>query len=157
MKKEVKIGGLALGLIVLVGISFVLYKNGLMNYLIITGTVDFYGEYTKEDFERIIKQVVQDYGNEFVLLYKPHPRALPTEEQEKFLNDLGIKVLPGRLPMEAISFIYPTLKLGGFDSSLYMSTDEGKTLFFFAKDKTELWNPLDILCDTLFVGVKFYN
>ena len=26
-----------------------------------------------------------------------------------------------------------------------------------AKDKTELWNPLDILCDTLFVGVKFYN
>ena len=38
MKKEVKIGGLALGLIVLVGISFVLYKNGLMNYLIITGT-----------------------------------------------------------------------------------------------------------------------
>ena len=38
MKKEVKIGGLALGLIVLLGISFVLYKNGLMNYLIITGT-----------------------------------------------------------------------------------------------------------------------
>lgn len=38
MKKEVKIGGLALGLIVLVGISFVLYKNGLMNYLIIIGT-----------------------------------------------------------------------------------------------------------------------
>lgn len=38
MKKEVKIGGLVLGLIALIGISFVLYKNGLMNYLIITGT-----------------------------------------------------------------------------------------------------------------------
>lgn len=38
MKKEVKIGGLALGLIALLGISLVLYKNGLMNYLIITGT-----------------------------------------------------------------------------------------------------------------------
>ena len=82
---------------------------------------------------------------------------MPTEEQEKYLNDLGIKVLPGKLPMEAICFIYPSLKLGGFDSSLYLSTDEGKTLFFFAKNQTELWNPLDLLCDTLFANVKFYN
>lgn len=38
MKKEVKIGVLVLGLILLLSISYVLYNNGLMNYLIITGT-----------------------------------------------------------------------------------------------------------------------
>lgn len=126
-------------------------------YLIVTGTVEFYGEYSKDDYERIMKQVVKDYGSQYTILYKPHPRAIPTQEQEKFLNDLGIKILPGQLPMEAISFIYPNLKLGGFDSSLYLSTDEGKTLFFFAKDKNELWSPLDVLYDSIFSTAKFYN
>lgn len=127
-------------------------------YLIITGTVPFYGEYTKkEKFEEVIKQIAKEYANKYILLYKPHPRAIPNEQQEKFLNNLGIKVLPGKLPMEAISFIYPNLKLGGFDSSLYLSTDKGKTLFFFAKDKSELWSPLDVLYDTMFSEAKFYN
>ena len=127
-------------------------------YLIITGTTPFYGEYgSRFKFENVIKQVLKDYSDKYVILYKPHPRELPTEQQEKFLNDLGIKVLPGKLPMEAICFVYPNLKLGGFDSSLYMSTDEGKTLFFFAKDKTELWSPLDVLYDTVFSEAKFYN
>ena len=112
------------------------FTDETREYLIITGTTPFYGEYNnQEKFESIIKQVNQDYGEKYVILYKPHPRALPTEEQEKFLNNLGIKVLPGKLPMEAISFVYPNLKLGGFDSSLYMSTDKGETLFFFAADK----------------------
>lgn len=127
-------------------------------YLIITGTTPFYGEYgSRLKFENVIKQVVKDYSDKYVILYKPHPRELPNKQQEKFLNDLGIKVLPGKLPMEAICFVYPNLKLGGFDSSLYMSTDEGKTLFFFAKDKTELWSPLDVLYDTVFSDAKFYN
>lgn len=126
-------------------------------YLVITGTTPFYGEYSKTDFERIMKKVSEDYGKKYVLLYKPHPRELPTKEQEKFLNKLGVKVLPGKLPMEAISFVYSTLKLGGFDSSLYLSVDQGKTLFFFAKDKTELWSPLDVLYDNMFIGAKFYN
>lgn len=134
------------------------FTDETKEYLIITGTTPFYGEYgSRLKFENVIKQVVKDYSDKYVILYKPHPRELPTEQQEKFLNDLGIKVLPGKLPMEAICFVYPNLKLGGFDSSLYMSTDEGKTLFFFAKDKTELWSPLDVLYDTVFSEAKFYN
>ena len=134
------------------------FTDETKEYLIITGTVPFYGEYSSiKKFEEVIKQVSKDYSDKYVLLYKPHPRAIPTAEQEKFLNELGIKILPGKLPMEAISFVYPNLKLGGFDSSLYMSTDEGKTLFFFAKDKTELWSPLDVLYDTVFSDAKFYE
>lgn len=57
--------------------------------------------------------------------------------------------------MEAISFIYPELKLGGYASSLYMSVDKGKTLFFFAKDKNDLVEPLNKLYDSLFSDAEF--
>ena len=134
------------------------YFSDDKDYLIITGTVPFYGSsYSKEKFEKIINIVVKDYGEKYTILYKPHPRALPTEEQEKFLNDLNIKVLPGQIPMEAISFVYPNLKLGGFVSSLYMNVDKGKTLFFFTKDKNDLVAPINTLYDSLFKNAKFYN
>lgn len=132
-------------------------ENG--NYLVVTGTHPFYGNkgQTKEDFERILTQVNNDYKEKYTLLYKPHPRALPDEKQEEFLNSLNIKILPGSLPMEAISFVYPNLKLGGYESSLYMSVDEGKTLFLFAKDKDDLFEPLNEFFDTIFKGAKLYN
>lgn len=126
-------------------------------YLIITGTNPFYGKGSKEKFERLIKKVCEKYENQYAILYKPHPSALPDEEQEKFLSDMNIKVLPGRIPMEAISYIYPNLKLGGFASSLYMSVDEGKTLFFFEKNKDRLVEPLNILYDSLFSEAEFIN
>jgi hypothetical protein len=133
------------------------FTDANAKYLVITGTTPFYGTMDEEKFKSIIQQVVKDYAEEYTILYKPHPRALPTEEQEEFLNSLNIKVLPGQIPMEAITFIYPNLQLGGFGSSLYMSTDEGKTLFFFAKNKLELVSPLDELYDTIFANAKFYN
>ena len=130
-------------------------KDG--KYLVITGTVPFYEKHKKEDFEKIVTKIAEDYGKEYILLYKPHPRAIPNKEQEEFLNKLNIKVLPGRLPMEAITFVYPNLKLGGFGSSLYMSADKGKTLFFIAKDKNELVEPLNELSESIFKNTKFYN
>lgn len=130
-------------------------KDG--KYLIITGTVPFDGTIKKDKYKQIIEQVVEDYGEEYILLYKPHPRAIPTQEEEQFLNSFNIKVLPGKIPMEAISFVYSDLYLGGFGSSLYMSVDQGKTLFFFARDKEELFEPLDKLYDKMFSEAKFYN
>ena len=110
----------------------------------------------QENFERLIKQVYEIYNEDYIILYKPHPSALPDESQEQFLNGLEIKVLPGTIPMEAISFIYPNLKLGGFDSSLYMSADAGKTEFFFVPNKEELVPPLNQLYDDLFSDSEFY-
>lgn len=130
-------------------------ENG--KYLIITGANPFYGDLDKNQFETIMKQVKEDYGEEYTLLYKPHPSALPNDEQQKFLDNLNIKALPGRMPMEAIMFIYPNIKLGGFASSLYMSAEEGQTEFFFAKDSTKLVDPLNTLYSDLFSNAKFYN
>ena len=59
--------------------------------------------------------------------------------------------------MEAILFVYDNIKLGGFASSLYMSANKGDTLFFFAKDKADLVEPLNILYDDLFSSAKFIS
>lgn len=134
------------------------YFNNLDDkYLIITGTVPMYSTLGKEKFEDIIKQVVNEYGGEYKILFKPHPRAVPTEEQEQFLNSLGIKVLPAAIPIEAIMIVYPNLKLGGFASTLYLSAmEKDKVLFFFARSKLDLVQPLDELYDQVFSNAKFY-
>ena len=111
----------------------------------------------KKDFENLLNKVNNDYKDEYEILYKPHPSALPDEEATEFLESLGIKILPGTIPMEAIMFIYPNIKLGGFASSLYMSAEKGQTEFFFANNSNELVKPLNILYDSLFSNAKFYN
>lgn len=133
------------------------FKDENQKYLIITGANPFYGNLKEEKFREIISKVKEDYGDEYIILYKPHPAALPDEKQQKLLNSFDIKVLTGTIPMEAIMFMYPNIKLGGFASSLYMSAEEGQTEFFFSKGKDELVSPLNILYDDLFSNAKFYN
>lgn len=124
-------------------------------YLIITGTRPYYGNYTQSEFENMIDQVVQKYGEIYTILFKPHPSAIPDGNKVEYLNQKNIKILPGKMPMEAISFIYEDLKLGGFASSLYMSVDEGNTLFFFSDSKDSLVEPLNVLYDDLFTEAEF--
>lgn len=126
-------------------------------YLVVTGAKPYYGDLDQTKFEEIMKKVTEKYGKEYTILYKPHPSALPDETQQKFLDSLSIKVLPGRIPMEAIMFVYPNLKLGGFASSLYMSAEENQTEFFFASKKEDLVSPLNELYDKLFSNAEFYN
>lgn len=133
------------------------FKDENAKYLIITGTKPFYSSIGKEKFENILNEIYKEYGEEYTLLYKPHPSALPDEEQQKFLENLNIQVLPGRIPMEAIMFIYPNVKIGGFPSTLYLSAEEGQTFFFIEENKETLDQPLDQLYDKLFTGSKFYN
>ena len=126
-------------------------------YLIITGTKPYYGDFTQKDFEKIIKDITEKYGKDYTILYKPHPSEIPDEEKESFLNSINIKVLPGKIPIEAIMFVYPTVKIGGFVSSLYLSAEEGQTLFFFAENKEKLVTPLNDLYDSVFYNAEFYN
>ena len=126
-------------------------------YLIITGTRPFYGKYSKDDFKNLIEQVYNKYKDEYKILFKPHPKAVPTEEQTAMLAEFNIDVLPAQLPMEAITFVYDNIKLGGVASSLYMSVEKGDTLFFFEANKDNLVEPLNVLYDDLFAGSELMS
>ena len=131
------------------------FNESRKDYLIITGTKPFYAGFSQEEFENIIEQIVSKYGDEYKVLYKPHPMALPDENAEKYLDSMNIEVLPGRMPIEAITFVYDNIKLGGFASSLYMNIDGGNTLFFISRSKEDLVAPLNTLYDDLFSNAEF--
>ena len=133
------------------------FNSDNKKYLIITGTKPFYGKYDKNKFIELMNEVVKEYGEDYKLLYKPHPSALPTPEQEKILKEFDITILPGQIPMEAISFVYSDLKLGGYPSSLYMNVDSNATLFFFEDSADDLVSPLNLLYDDLFSDAKIMN
>lgn len=110
-------------------------------YLIVTGTNPVSGSFTSERFIELMRRICDDYDG-YNILFKPHPASIPSDETYpevfRFMNDSNIKILPGRLPMEVISWVYGDALIGGFDSSLYMSVPQGYTAFFIAKDKDKL-------------------
>lgn len=121
------------------------------SYLIVTGT----NPYTEKSFN-YIKIIKERYGDEYNIVFKPHPSAIPAGEDADKLAELQVKVLPGRLPMEAILWVYPEYKIGGYNSSLYMSAPKGNTLFFMdVKDKNSLVSPINSLYDVLFSNAEF--
>lgn len=126
-------------------------------YLIITGTKPFYGQYKPSEFYKMIDKIVLNYGNDYKILFKPHPSALPTDDTIELFDSKNIEILPGKMPMEAITFVYDGLKLGGFPSSLYMSASAEDTLFFFADSKENLVSPLNQLYDQLFSNAEIIS
>lgn len=126
-------------------------------YLIITGTRPFYGKYKQDEFKNLIEQVYEKYKDEYKILFKPHPKAVPNEAQTEMLAEFNIDILPAQLPMEAITFVYGDIKLGGVASSLYMSVAKGDTLFFFESNKDNLVEPLNVLYDDLFNGSELMS
>lgn len=110
-------------------------------YLIITGTNPVTGKFSVEQFISLLEEITSDYSD-YNLLFKPHPSSIPSEtvfpELYAYMVERGITVLPGRLPMEVISWIYDDALVGGFDSSLYMAVPQGNVAFFIAQNKNAL-------------------
>ena len=130
--------------------------------LIISGT-SLGGE--RNSFEQVVKQIVADFGDTYKLFFKPHPAwdpktngELKALKRQEFLEGLGITILPAQLPMEALLWAYPDVKIGGYSSTLYMSTDREQTIFFIADSKESLVAPLPELYDMGHFGdAKFYK
>ncbi|MCY1153348.1 MAG: polysialyltransferase family glycosyltransferase [Sphaerochaetaceae bacterium] len=112
----------------------------------------------KYSFETNIEDIVNDYGDEYNIFFKPHPRWDPVEVEssydevylegrQEFLENLGITILPGMMPMESLLFLYPNIKIGGYSSSLYMSVEPEQLAFFIVDDLSELTAPLDYLVE----------
>jgi len=109
-------------------------------YLIITGTNPVTGSLTNEQFENVVDQIISKYGDEYNFAFKPHPAALLSSNQviKDYFAEKNIVELPGRLPMEALTWVYNSYALGGFDSSLYMCVPTGNTKFFICASADNL-------------------
>lgn len=125
--------------------------------IVITGTNPIDNKKGYNNFETLIKYVNEKYGEEYQIYFKPHPAHFPEGEYLKLLEDNKITILPGKLPMEAITFIYSDLYLGGYNSSLYLSANPDKVLFFFAKDKDDIYEPLNILSEKEYTSLEFID
>lgn len=126
------------------------FINRDRDILIITGT-NLRGLETNVDY---IDQVISDYGDTHYMYFKPHPAYPPDGELNSYFDDNDIITLPHRTPMEAILWMYPDVYIGGYNSSLYMSSEPGQTLFFFG----EITDPLTDLEELgHFDNVTYYS
>lgn len=107
------------------------------------------GKYTEPEMEDMFKQIYDKYNETYTILFKPHEDYDLDDTKLEYLNSLSINVLPSKMPMEIISFIYSNLKIGGFPSSLLLNTKTEDVLFLFAKNNLELDSPFNkIINDT---------
>lgn len=108
-------------------------------------------------FKHMIESIANKYQDDYIILYKPHPRALPDDDFIDYFEKLNIDILPGKMPMEAITFVYKDLYLGGFISSLYMSMEPENVLFFFTEDKNTVFEPIKSMLDTVYEKTEIIN
>lgn len=101
------------------------------------------GKYKQDGMEDILKQVYDKYKDSYTILYKAHEDYVLKENQIDYLNSLNINILPSKVPMEIISFIYSDLKIGGFPSELLLNTKTEDVLFLFVKDSKDLEIPFN--------------
>ena len=130
------------------------FNDNSKPYLIVTGLVPIDGNLGIKTFKNMIEYVVDEYGEKYNILYKPHPRALPDEDLISYFSSLNIGILPGKMPMEAITFVYTDLKLGGFTSSLYMSMEPDNVLFFFVENKKDIFEPIKSMLDSTYKNTE---
>ena len=136
-------------------------KSG--KYLIVTGTNPYTGSFTAVEFLNVLDKIVTDYPN-YNILFKPHPASVPTppgfnqsDGVYEYMVEHDIAILPGRLPMEVISWVYGDALIGGFDSSLYMSVPGKNVAFFIAENSESLSVVTKTLYDSgMFDNIKFY-
>lgn len=116
------------------------YNDG-QKYMIISGTSPN-GE--KGGFDETVKNIIAHFGDEYIYMYKPHPSwaASKVDGREAFLAENNIIELPAQTPMETILWAYPNVNIGGYSSSLYMSSTGGQVKFFIANNPNDLGAPL---------------
>lgn len=138
------------------------FPNNGKKYIVILGAAANENGEGRVDgtFEDAMDQVLQDYGDDYVFYYKPHPvwPASKVEGREDYLKSRGIVELPAQLPMEVLMWAYPEVGIGGYTSTTYLSAFKGNVKFFFANKKEDLLNVVTTLLDEGLLGdnIEFY-
>lgn len=93
----------------------------------------------KGRFHLVLEQIVSEYGDDYNIFYKPHPKdrlAAITEvsgETESSLKKHGIVELPSDIPVDAILIAYPSVYVGGYVSAFYCDFVGERVLFFISE------------------------
>lgn len=111
-------------------------------------------------FGSVLKKIINGYSENYDIYLKPHPDDELSDAQVKKFKEMGVvDVFGNRIPMEIILFLYPSVHIGGFQSSLYMSTKPEQILFFitYTGNALGLPEPLSSLYKQgIFSNVKFF-
>ena len=130
----------------------------------------FVDEINSGEFEAVMDKVIELYGEEYNIVYKPHPSwdvyadssrwtsgdyvtengAQLRDKRKKYLEDNDIKTIPGQIPMEVIIWAYSdVIKMGGYNSSLYMNGNADSVLFFVLgqNDYSGISFPMNLLIE----------
>ena len=91
------------------------------------------------NLEGYIKLLQAEYGDEYIVYYKGHPRY-PTglnAEKVTIFDNYGVIDIDATLAAELILFYCPEIYLAGFPSTTFKSASDGKFIAMFDKTKTE--------------------
>ncbi len=91
------------------------------------------------NLEGYIKLLQAEYGDEYVVYYKGHPRY-PTglnAEKTTIFETYGVVDIDATLAAELILFYCPDIDLTGFPSTTFKAAQDGKFLAMFDKTKEE--------------------
>lgn len=111
--------------------------------LIIIGTSHKNSESEKTQ-RRYVQLIVDQYGGEYDIFFKPHPADKSSADYEK---RFGLTLLPGQMPFEIFvwSLIDKIDLIGGYQSTVFLTVPLDKVGFIFAPNAASLIRPLNIL------------
>lgn len=91
------------------------------------------------NLEGYIKLLQAEYGDEYVIYYKGHPRYPTSLNAEKtaIFETYGVVDIDATLAAELILFYCPDIDLTGFPSTTFKAAEDGKFLAMFDKTKEE--------------------
>jgi len=97
--------------------------------MIVTGTRGM------PDILPIIDDIIEKYGDDYVLMWKPHPIYTVYDTA---MAERGLIVLPAQLPMEILMWAFPDAYLGGYHSTLFLGVRSTQVRFFIGAIGNEL-------------------
>ena len=121
-----------------------LFSQSPKKNLIIIGTSHTTDE-SREQQAAYVERIMQQYGGEYDVFFKPHPADNSSSDYEERFE--GLTLLPGQMPFEI--FVWALLDkidlIGGYPSTTFLSVPLDKVGFLFAADAASLVRPLNIL------------
>jgi hypothetical protein len=105
-----------------------------IKHLIITGTYGFGHTYLSVFiYKSLISKVIEDYGRNYKIWFKPHPLFLLNEYPSLlvFFKQNDIEVLPEQFPLEILLWSYEYIEIGGFYCSAYTFINLKRIKFIF--------------------------